>query len=124
MLQWLQRLSGAVGPSGSRLALTAPDVMATTNKEAVDKRAAEEAAMTRATEKAVADKEAVDKSTVDEVAVTGAAVGAVRDSPASGQTPSLLAWTKRVVAPSGTTPSAKRPGAFGNLGLSSPLSLF
>jgi hypothetical protein len=110
----LRQLSSAARTSGSGPAPTTPDVastaVATADKEAVDKRAAEEAAVmraaeeaavTRATEKAAANKEATDKSTADEATVKGATIGATGDSPAPGQAPSLVAGTKRAVAPSG-----------------------
>jgi hypothetical protein len=110
----LWRLSGAAGPSGSGPAPIASDAAvaaaAAVDKEVADKRAAEEAVVTRAAEevaekaaadkkvadkrameeaveRAVANKEAVDKSTADEVAVTAATVGAVGDSSAPARCP-------------------------------------
>jgi hypothetical protein len=108
-------LSGAAGLSRSRPAPTMPDaaaaVSAMANKQATDKRATEQAVVTRAakeaTENAAADKEDIDKSTADEVAVTGVAVGAVGDSLSPGRAPSLVAGTKRVATPSGTTPAGQ-----------------
>jgi hypothetical protein len=64
---------------------------------------------------AAADKEAAVKATADEEATIRRAVEdavvkatADGDSPASSQAPSV-AETKRTVAPSGSTPPAKRP---------------
>jgi hypothetical protein len=71
---------------------------------AADNRAAEEA-----TEEMAANKEAADKSTVDEAIVKGAGIGAAEDLPVPSQVPSLVAWSKRAVAPNGSTPPAKRP---------------
>jgi hypothetical protein len=67
-------------------------------------RAAEEAM-----EKMVADKEATNKRTANEAAVKGATVGAAADSSAPGQEPSLVARTKRVVTPSGSTHQPNNP---------------
>jgi hypothetical protein len=84
-LRWL---SGTAGLSGSRPAPAMPNAAAVANKEALDKRATEEAMVTRAAEEAAektaADKEATDKRTADEAIVKGAAVGAVGDSSAPG----------------------------------------
>jgi hypothetical protein len=71
---------------------------------AADNRAVEEAM-----EEVAANKEAADKSTVDEAIVKGAGIGAAEDLPVPGQVPSLVAGSKRAVAPSGSTPPAKRP---------------
>jgi hypothetical protein len=125
-----RQLSGAAGPSRSRPATIAPDAVAAAtaaaDKEAADKRATEEVAVAKAIDKeavkkVAADKEAADKRTAVEAIVKGAAAGATEDSPAPGQAPSLVAGTKRVVAP------PRRPndptGAFGNLGIFSLFSL-
>jgi hypothetical protein len=80
------------------------------DKEATDKRAAEEAVAKRAIEERAA-KEATAKAAVaEEVAGKTAdeAAGAAGGSPAPGQAPSV-AKAKRAVAPSGSTPPAKRP---------------
>jgi hypothetical protein len=71
-------------------------MMAVANKEAADKRVAEEAAAK------AADAEEVAGKTADEAA------RAAGGSPAPKQTPSV-AGAKWVVAPSDSTPPAKRP---------------
>jgi hypothetical protein len=107
--KWLRLLFSAVGLSGSEPTPAAPD--AAVVMAAVDNRATEEAMVMgsaeEATEKAAANKEAADKSIVDEATVKGAVVGAPGDSPAPGQVPSLVAGTKRAVAPSGSSTLAK-----------------
>jgi hypothetical protein len=117
----------------SGFALAAPDVVAA--MKVTDKRATEEAvvkavgdkkaANKRITVKVKADKEATDKRTAEEAVRKEVAVGAVGDSSAPGQAPSLAAGARRVAAPSGSTPPAKRPYmGCGNLGLSSFLVFF
>jgi hypothetical protein len=96
-------------------------MMATADKEAMDKRATKEAAAKRAAKeaavKAAAAEEAAGKT-------TGEAVGATGGSLAPGQVPSV-AGAKRAAAPSSSTSPAKRPYmVFGNLGLSHFLSFF
>jgi ssDNA-binding replication factor A large subunit len=71
------------------------------DKEAADRRVVVKRAVEEAAVKAVADEEVTSKTT-DEAA------GAVGDSSALGQAPSV-AGTKRVAAPSGSTPPAKCP---------------
>jgi hypothetical protein len=74
----------------------AATTMATANKEAMDKRVAEDS-----TAKAAAAEEVAGK-TVDEVA------GAIGGTPAPDHAPSV-ARAKRAVAPSSSTPPAKCP---------------
>jgi hypothetical protein len=92
---------------------------ATADKEATDKRTAEEAAMKRATEEATVkramEERAAEEATTKAVAAkevagktANEAAGAAEGSPAPGQAPSV-AGAKRAVAPSGSTPPAKRP---------------
>jgi hypothetical protein len=85
---------------------TVLDEAAVADKEAADKRAAvkraaEERAAEEAAARAVAAEEVAGK-TADEAA------GAAEGSPAPGQAPSV-AGAKRVAAPSGSIPPAKRP---------------
>jgi membrane protein involved in colicin uptake len=79
-----------------------------TMKEAADKRAIDKIAVKEAMVKEAVDKEAADKRTVEEDTTKEAAGGAGMGSSASGQAPSSMVGTKRVVTPSGSTPPAKR----------------
>jgi hypothetical protein len=97
-------------PALSGAGLTVLDVAATADKEAVDKRAVEEA-----TTKKVVEERATEETTVKAVAAeedagktADEAVGATEGSPPPGQAPSA-AGAKRAAAPSGSTPPAKRP---------------
>jgi hypothetical protein len=99
------------------------DMAAAADKEATDKRAAEEAVAKRAIEERAA-KEATAKAAVaEEVAGKTAdeAAGAAGGSPAPGQAPSV-AKAKRAVAPP-HQPNVPT-GVFGNLDLSHFVSLF
>jgi hypothetical protein len=79
---------------------TVLDEAVVADKEVVDKRAAEKRVMEEA-----AAKKATEERAVEEAAVKDVTAGV---SPAPDQVPSA-AGAKRVVAPSGPTPSAKRP---------------
>jgi hypothetical protein len=106
-LQKRLQLSFATGGSGGStpaVADVAAEMKATTDKEAVDKRATEEA-----TVKVAVDKEVVDKRAMEEAAMKEAAVGATGDSSAPSLAPSSVAGSKRAAVPSGSTPPAKRP---------------
>jgi hypothetical protein len=95
------------------------DEVVTADKEIADKRAVEEAAVKKVAEKAAMKRaaeertavEAEVKKVVEEAAVKAAAAeaaGAAGGSLTPDQAPSTTG-TKRVVAPSGSTPPAKRP---------------
>jgi zinc D-Ala-D-Ala carboxypeptidase len=100
------------------------DEAAVADKEAMDKRVTEEAAVKQAAEEATT-KKAAEERAAEEAAVKKAAgeraAGAVGGSPAPGQAPSA-AGAKRSAAP------PRRPnipiGVFGNLGFSSSLPFF
>jgi hypothetical protein len=91
-------------------------VKAAADKEAIDKRTADETTVKEAIKETAADKEVTDKRTADEAVVKEAVVGVCGDSLAPGQVASSVIGTNRAVAP------PRRPndptGAFGNLGLS------
>jgi hypothetical protein len=94
----LRQLSG-VGP-------TVLDEAVATDKEATDKRVMEDAMAKRAVEERAAAKAAAAEEVAGKTA--DEATRAVGGSPALSQVPSA-AGDKRVVAPSGSTPPAKRP---------------
>jgi hypothetical protein len=113
----LRLSSDAGGSSGSTPSV--PDVAAamkvTTDREATDRRATEEATVKVAVDKEATDKraakevmvkEVVDKEATDKRATEEAAV---KDSSATSQAPSSAVGTKGAAVPSGSNPSAKRP---------------
>jgi hypothetical protein len=102
----LRLLSDAGRSSGSAPATpsVAAAKKAAADREATNRRAAEEAAV-----KEVADKEAADKRAAEEAVMKEASVGVARDSSAPGQAPSSVAGAKRAAVPSGSTPPAKQP---------------
>jgi hypothetical protein len=102
----LQQLFGA----GSVVLDEAATMMATADKEAVDKRAEEEATVKRAVEERAAEEAAAKAAAAEDVTskTTDEAIGAARGSPAPNQAPSV-AGAKRTAAPNGSTPPAKRP---------------
>jgi pyruvate/2-oxoglutarate dehydrogenase complex dihydrolipoamide acyltransferase (E2) component len=97
----LRQLSGA----GPTVLNEAAATTAVADKEAVNKRAAEEAAAKRDAEERAVEEAAMKAATTEEVVgkTTDEAAGAAGGSSLS------VAEAKRVVAPSGSTPSAKRP---------------
>jgi hypothetical protein len=102
-LQKRMRQFSGVGPAVLNEAVAA-------DKEAVDKRAVDEAVVRRAVEEGATEEAAAKAAAAEEVAATTVdeAAGAVGGSPAPGQAPSA-AGAKRAMAPSGSTPPAKRP---------------
>jgi hypothetical protein len=94
--------------SGAGLALL--DEAATADKEAVGKRATEEAAVKRAVAERAAEEATVKAGAAEEVAgkTTDEATGATGGSSAPGQAASVDV-AKRAATPSGSTPPAKHP---------------